>query len=67
MREPLGLVKEATNKFRNKPTYLFMHHPPFDIGIPYMDNIAYLDQISFYQHFRMGKIFNTSFMDMFTD
>ncbi len=26
-------------KARDKPVWIFMHHPPFDIGLPYMDRI----------------------------
>ncbi len=28
---------------RDRPVYLFMHHPPFDIGIPCLDRIRLLD------------------------
>jgi 3',5'-cyclic AMP phosphodiesterase CpdA len=35
-REWLG---ERLREAGSRPVYLFMHHPPFDIGIPSMDNI----------------------------
>lgn len=35
----LGWLKEQLDAIGDAPTYLFMHHPPFDIGIPYVDRI----------------------------
>lgn len=42
----------------NQPVYLFMHHPPFDVNIPYLDNIGlenkrdFLDIIKGYGNIR---------------
>tara|TARA_X000000368_G_scaffold285690_1_gene226847 strand:- start:2172 stop:2957 length:786 start_codon:yes stop_codon:yes gene_type:complete len=35
----LAWLKKQLINAGNKATYLFMHHPPFEIGIPYMDKI----------------------------
>jgi 3',5'-cyclic AMP phosphodiesterase CpdA len=32
-------LSERLDAARDTPVYLFMHHPPFDINIPYMDRI----------------------------
>ena len=32
-------LKARLDEGRDRPTYLFMHHPPFDVGIDYMDRI----------------------------
>jgi 3',5'-cyclic-AMP phosphodiesterase len=32
---------------RNKPIFLFMHHPPFDVGIDVMDRIALIERDQF--------------------
>jgi len=34
-----GWLSERLRDSGSRPVYLFMHHPPFDIGIPSMDNI----------------------------
>ena len=34
-------------KAANDPVWIFMHHPPFDIGIPYMDRIKLEDPEAF--------------------
>ena len=36
-------------KYNDKPVYLFMHHPPFDIGIPDMDALRLRDCETFAQ------------------
>ena len=42
----------------NKDVYIFMHHPPFEVGVPYMDRIkldeaeAFGDLISSYENVR---------------
>lgn len=33
-------LRATLDKARNRPVYLFMHHPPFEIGIPCLDRIA---------------------------
>lgn len=37
------------------PVYLFMHHPPFAVGIPYMDGIALRDAGAFAQVVERGR------------
>jgi 3',5'-cyclic AMP phosphodiesterase CpdA len=34
-----GWLKRQIEKSGGKPVYIFMHHPPFDIAIPSLDNI----------------------------
>lgn len=38
---------EKTLAATEGPLFLFMHHPPFPVGIAYMDNIALADQDAF--------------------
>lgn len=39
----------------NTPTYLFMHHPPFDIGIEYVDTIKLVEHEAFAETLRHGR------------
>jgi Icc protein len=32
-------LAEQLAKYRERPVWVFMHHPPLDVGIPYMDRI----------------------------
>lgn len=32
-------LADQLDRARDKPVWIFMHHPPFDVGIPYMDRI----------------------------
>ena len=32
-------LSQALENAKDKPAWIFMHHPPFDIGLPYMDRI----------------------------
>ncbi len=34
-----GWLAEQLKAAANDPVWIFMHHPPFDIGVPYMDRI----------------------------
>ncbi|MGI9316133.1 MAG: phosphodiesterase, partial [bacterium] len=40
-------LKETLARFQNKPVYLFMHHPPFDLHLPCIDRIGLEDQEAF--------------------
>ena len=51
----LDWLKKQLINSGNKPTYLFMHHPPFDIGIPYMDNIRLFGSDQFLSTLSHGK------------
>lgn len=37
--ERLGWLREKLEVSQGQPVYLFMHHPPFDIGMPSLDRI----------------------------
>ena len=39
----LGFLERALAREREKPTVIFMHHPPFDCGIQHMDRIRLLE------------------------
>jgi len=39
----------------DKPCYIFMHHPPFDIGIPYVDNIKLVETREFAETLTSGR------------
>jgi Icc protein len=34
-----GWLADQLKRAANDPVWIFMHHPPFDIGLPYMDRI----------------------------
>ncbi len=36
----LAWLRDALDRSREKAVYLFMHHPPFDVGIPCIDRIG---------------------------
>jgi 3',5'-cyclic AMP phosphodiesterase CpdA len=36
-------LDEQLSRSKNKPVYLFMHHPPFDIGVPSQDHLRIRD------------------------
>ena len=43
-------LKSQLELHKNKPVYFFMHHPPFDIGIPALDKIGLReDAVRIYQ------------------
>src|SRR5262249_57465992 len=39
----LAFLERALAREREKPTVIFMHHPPFDCGIVHMDRIRLLE------------------------
>lgn len=41
--ERLAFLEEALGRDRDRPTIIFMHHPPFACGIRHMDQIRLLD------------------------
>ena len=40
-------LKDELASAGNDPVWIFMHHPPMDIGIPYMDRIKLEDHVAF--------------------
>ena len=40
-------LQERLAEAADRPVWIFMHHPPFDIGIPYMDRIKLEDSEAF--------------------
>lgn len=57
---------------RNKPVWIFMHHPPFDVGLPYMDRIkleepeAFAEVISSHpdiRHIFFGHVHRAAFIN----
>lgn len=40
-------LRRALVAAQTEPVYLFMHHPPFDVNIPYLDNIGLDDKQAF--------------------
>ena len=51
----LAWLKMQLIKAGTRQTYLFMHHPPFDIGIPYMDKIRLFGEDQFLSTLSYGK------------
>lgn len=51
----LSWLKEQLISAGDKPCYLFMHHPPFDIGIPYVDNIKLVETKEFAATLENGR------------
>jgi Icc protein len=51
----LTWLKQNLTKAGNKKTYLFMHHPPFNIGLPYVDNIKLIDAEGFTEALATGQ------------
>lgn len=41
-------LTDALVESGSEPVYLFMHHPPFDVHIPFLDNIGLLDREDFF-------------------
>lgn len=39
----------------DRPVYLFLHHPPFDIGLPYVDEIKLRQPEAFHQALQKGQ------------
>jgi 3',5'-cyclic-AMP phosphodiesterase len=48
-------LKNELEKADGEPTYIFMHHPPCDIGIPYMDRIKLEEPEAFADTLATGK------------
>ncbi len=40
-------LKRTLEKYRDRPVYLFMHHPPFDIHMPCLDSIGLTNKQEF--------------------
>jgi len=43
----LGWLAERLDEAGDRPVYIFMHHPPCDIGLPYLDRIKLAEAESF--------------------
>ncbi len=43
----LAWLRDRLGEASDRPVYVFMHHPPFDIGIPSLDRIRMLDDAEF--------------------
>ena len=50
-----------------KDVYIFMHHPPFDIGLPYMDRIKLDEAVTFGKLIANYKNIRHIFLDMCTE
>ena len=51
----LTWLKQNLKDAGRKKTYLFMHHPPFNIGIPYVDDIKLIDTEKFVEALSVGQ------------
>ena len=43
-RQRLSWLSQALDEAGTEPVYLFMHHPPFEVGLKYMDALALQDR-----------------------
>ena len=50
----LKWLKEELMGAGNQPVYIFMHHPPFDIGLPYVDKIKLFEFEEFGETLKHG-------------
>ncbi len=48
-------LKESLDKYRDRPVFLFMHHPPFDIQMPCLDSIGLTNKQEFAEIVRGHK------------
>lgn len=63
-------LKGELDAAEGRPVWIFMHHPPFDVGIPYMDRIKLEDADAFgdivegsaVRHIFFGHIHRTCFV-----
>tara|TARA_B100000029_G_C17446597_1_gene913479 strand:- start:264 stop:1094 length:831 start_codon:yes stop_codon:yes gene_type:complete len=46
-QERLNWLNDALHASRGRHIYIFMHHPPFDIGITALDNIGFVNSTDF--------------------
>lgn len=53
--ERLAWLKDQLIDAGDRPCYLFMHHPPFKVGIPYVDDIGLLEADAFFETLRFGR------------
>jgi Icc protein len=51
----LDWLKQPLIQAKDKPTFLFLHHPPFDIGVPYVDKIRLQDVEEFAAAIKYGQ------------
>jgi len=51
----LKWLKEALIGAGDEPTYIFMHHPPFDIGVHYVDKIKLVEVEDFADTLKYGQ------------
>jgi len=49
-------LREKLDTDQDRPVWIFMHHPPFDVGIPYMDRIKLEDVEAFGQLVRDANV-----------
>ena len=57
----LNWLSDKLTEARNKKAYLFMHHPPFHIGIPFVDKINLEESEEFYQTLKRQNNIRHSF------
>ena len=51
----LDWLKQQLIQAKDQPTFLFLHHPPFDIGVPYVDKIRLQDVEEFAATIKYGQ------------
>ena len=51
----LAWLQDELIKAGDKPTYLFLHHPPFDIGVTYVDDIRLVEADAFAETLKVAK------------
>ncbi|EBA14323.1 Ser/Thr protein phosphatase family protein [Roseobacter sp. SK209-2-6] len=54
-RDRLDWLEAELEQAGESPVYLFLHHPPFDIGIPYVDEIKLRDPDALHRALKVGK------------
>lgn len=53
--ERLAWLEEELEAAGDAPVLLFLHHPPFDIGLPYVDEIKLRDPEAFHAALKKGR------------
>ena len=51
----LDWLRARLEQAGDRPVYIFMHHPPFDIGIPYVDDIKLIEADGFAEALGTGR------------